>query len=403
MKSNVNKKQILFLTYYHFPCYEPALENIFAKELGKKIDIYWLFQGNLPDERERKWHNTKILLTKKIMGYGWPIKIMNKIIALQKYYNLLKLLKKEKIDIIIIRDMPLQTILINFLKKFFGFKIYFQYTAPIGSMHISYSKIDRSYKKLWFFFQGISYNIMVKKALKIADIIFPITNFHKEELSRYTFKKKMVPITMGVDEDWINLKRQKLACLHSLKKKYFLLVYFGSLSFGRNSKFILKLFYHTKKQISNCKIALIGKTSSKWELNQLNITCKKLNINNDVIFTGHLDRNKLRSYLSYCDLSICAIPPTNYFRISSPTKLYESLGVGLPVIANKGIYEQEKVITESGGGVITNYEAHSFANEAVKLLNNKALREKMAKNGKNYVLKNYKYSHIAKFIYPYFT
>ena len=75
----------------------------------------------------------------------------------------------------------------------------------------------------------------------------------------------------------------------------------------------------------------------------------------------------------------------------------------MPVVANKEIYEQEKVILESGGGVIVDYETTSFCNAIVRLLNDNKLREEMAKDGRKYVINNYSYRVIAKKIFPYFV
>ena len=398
----MKRKKVLFLCYYHFPCTETALENIFAKELGKKLDILWLFQGDISNGRKKRWHNSDVLLTQKIMKPGWHYKLANKALAATKYFHLVGVLKREKVNIVIVRDMPLQAIFIALLKKIFKFKLFYQISAPLGIMHISYSKIDKSFKKFWYLFGGIAHNMLTKKAVKIADTVFPITKYHKEEFCHYKSRQKIIPITMGVSEEWIKLKCKKIKYLQELKKDHYLLVYFGSLSPGRNINLILRIIFFIKMKLPNCKIALIGGTKNSWERDQIDITCQKLKIINDVILPGYLNKTELRSVLNYFDLSICAIPPTDYFRISSPTKLYESLGVGLPVIANKGIIEQEKVIRQSGGGVITNYKARSFADEAAKLLKKKKLRAKMATKGKKYVLKHYGYTHIAEKIYPCF-
>ena len=79
-----------------------------------------------------------------------------------------------------------------------------------------------------------------------------------------------------------------------------------------------------------------------WEKKELISTCDNLGIKEHVIFTGHLDRNKLQDYLYYCDISISPIPPESYYKISSPTKLYESLGNGVPVVANKEFMSRKR-------------------------------------------------------------
>ena len=39
------RPRVLLATYYNFPCKEQIIENIFAKELGKKYDISIILKG----------------------------------------------------------------------------------------------------------------------------------------------------------------------------------------------------------------------------------------------------------------------------------------------------------------------------------------------------------------------
>ena len=82
--------------------------------------------------------------------------------------------------------------------------------------------------------------------------------------------------------------------------------------------------------------------------------------------------------------------------------MYESLGNGIPVIGNREILEQERVIRESGGGLTVRYDVSEFADAIIRLLEDQPLREVMSARGKDFVLKNYSYQSIAKKISPYF-
>ena len=98
-----------------------------------------------------------------------------------------------------------------------------------------------------------------------------------------------------------------------------------------------------------------------------------------MIFNGQLCRTNLQDHLSYCDISISATPPEDYYQISSPTEVYESLENGVTVIGNKEILEQKKVIRESGGGVVVDYDISSFSQAIVTVLKNSNLRKEMSK------------------------
>jgi glycosyltransferase involved in cell wall biosynthesis len=393
---------IIFLTYYKYPCKEPALENIFAKGIGRKLDIVWIFQGDNKKEKKRVWHNSRVLLCKNLNGNHFYDRIINKFLACGKYLILFSLIKKRKAKIIVVRDMPLQAILIAPLRIFYEFKLFFQYTAPLGDINIEYYNQNITIKRYWYLISGRIFNFLIKKALKTSDLVFPISEFHKKELNFIISADKLIVISMGIDEDWLTKERMKIPFLQKIKETNFLIIYFGALNFSRNPLFILKMFAKLNTKCQNCKLILVGKTGSYWEEIELRSTAKQMKLDNNIIFAGYINRELLKDYLSYCDVSICPIPPKGHFKISSPTKIYESLGSGIPVVANKEIYEQEKVIKESGGGVLVGYDSNAFADATEYLLRNKGLRKKMSENGKNYVIDNYNYEKICMDIYPYF-
>lgn len=396
------KKKIIILTYYRFPCTEPVLENVFAKELGKKFEIIWLFQGDVSKGRKQKWHNSRVLLVREIKKKNLMTKVVNRLFLWGRFLQLIRLLSMHDIKIVMVRDLPLMALLVIQLKRFFGFKVYYQSSGLEGDLDIFYHRLTKPPKRYYYLILGLIRKFLGRHAIKRADIIFPITDFHKEKLLNYTLANKLVPLTMGVDEKWVQRDKEEIPHLRKLKEKAFILVYFGSLSFLRKPKFILAVFAEVKKKIPNCKLLLIGQTASFWEDKELQEYCSNLRIKEAVTFTGQLDRNSLQNHLQYCDLSISVIPPEAHYKISSPTKVYESLGNGLPVVANKEIFEQEKVIRESGGGVLVDYNTISFSRAIVTLLRNNNLRKKMARNGKEYVLKHYSYRVIAEKIAPYF-
>ena len=75
----------------------------------------------------------------------------------------------------------------------------------------------------------------------------------------------------------------------------------------------------------------------------------------------------------------------------------------MPVVANKGVYEQEKVILESGGGILVDYNEKSFCSAIIKLLKDPRTRNEMGNQGKRYVIENYSYQKITKKISKYFN
>ena len=89
------------------------------------------------------------------------------------------------------------------------------------------------------------------------------------------------------------------------------------------------------------------------------------------------------------------IPPNELFRISSPTKIVEAMAMGCPVIATK-IPDQERIISESGGGIITSFDESDYADAICKLIKDPELAREMGKKGKEYIRKHRSYETLAK-------
>ena len=398
-----NKKRVLILSYYRYPCSHPVLENVFAKELGKICNIVWLFQGEAnATEGRRRWHNSDLHFCKKVHGKSRVSDLVNKILECTKLFKAIKLVCRGKINIILVRDLPIYAVLIAPLRYFVRFKLYFQYSAPQGDISISYAKRIRGLKQYWYLLKGYGFNFFINKALRASDVVFPISEFHKNQLTQLIGPKEMAPITMGVDTNWLELKNNNIKYLNDLKKNNKLITYFGSLSFSRNPHFIINVFAEVKQQFPNCKLIIMGAGVNSKEEASLRELSQNLELSQDVIFTGRVSRQIVKDCLAYSDVTISAIPPESHYRISSPTKLYESMGLGVPVIANIGISEQEKVIEESGAGLLVKYDINEFCNAIVHLLNNPELVQKMAERGRTYVLKNYTYEVIASNVANYF-
>ena len=399
-----NRNEIIILSYYQYPCDEPVLENVFAKALGKHFKITFLMQGDIQKGEIQKWHNSKVILVKLLNGNLLRTRIINKLCALKKLNILLKILKSRHTKIILVRDLPLETILLSIMKKVFKFKLYFQYSAPLGDINIGYFKNNKTIKRYWYLINGYYFKSLVYWAIHMSDLIFPITIYFYKEFNLPKKDRYIVPLTMGFDHYCLERKKSEIKALKSIKENNnYILIYFGTLNYNRNPEIFLKILFEVIKKIPNCILLLIGKTVTEKEKQLLIIKCEQLKLRENVIFTGHISRECLQDHLQYCDISISAVPPEYYYRISSPTKLYESLGHGVPVIANEEIYEQKKVIKESGGGLIVKYDIKEFSQAIITLLKNKELRMELGRKGKGYILENYSYIKLSERIFTRFV
>jgi glycosyltransferase involved in cell wall biosynthesis len=395
----LKNKQVVFISYYRF-CpdgMEQVVENVFSKELGRICDLIFLLQGDLRKGRIQRWNNADVWVSGLTSRKGLVGSALNSLYSLGKIIQVLRLIKKNGRSLIfVVRDLPIWASILGLFKIMVGYKMYFQYTAPLGMMNISYFRKHKTFKRYKYLFSGILHQAMLRSAIKRSDVVFPITESFGKYLSEScSCQKHMVPLTMGADERWINRGSGKILWLEELSKDHFIIGYFGTLSFLRDPDFFLRVFSRVHGRIKKCKLLLMGKIADPYEKQTLHSLSKKLSIEGDTIFAGKLNRNDLRDHLHYCALTISAIPPELYYAMSSPTKLYESLGLGIPVVANLEIYEHEKVIRESGGGALAPYDVDAFAEAIVRLCDSGNDLIEMGQKGREYILANYTYSALA--------
>ena len=400
----MKEQQVVIITYYHFPCDHAVLEYLFAKELGNYQNIKFLFTTpeNIKNKWE-KWHNSDVRLFRKKAGRSISSKLYSLTAYMEMITWLIENLIQKKIKVILIRDMPIFLFFVLPLKLLFKVKVFFQLSAPHDDFYYERYKKTNNLKKYIFLLTAKGYKLLFRYLFQFVDMLFPITSFYESTLKKVYKIKNSYPLTMGVDLAWVGHKTLPIKEIESIKRNNFIVTYFGSLDSYRNTDFLIDIFMELRNEVKNVKLILMGKC---WDIQEERALIEKLgslNIKDEVIYTGYLSRDNLKNYLQYCDLSFSPIPPDDHYVISSPTKLYESLGNGVPVIANREILEQKKVVEESKAGILVSYNKNDFAKAAVSLLLNDEQRLIMKKRGKQYILDQYSYKRIAQNISTFFN
>jgi len=86
-----------------------------------------------------------------------------------------------------------------------------------------------------------------------------------------------------------------------------------------------------------------------------------------LIFRERVPRDLVWEILRDSDIGLSVAPPIMVYREMSPTKLAEYMGVGLAVLATKGIPLQEQFVLESGAGVLVDFNEMEIARAIIGL------------------------------------
>jgi len=321
-------------------------------------------------------------------------KIVNFVRFYMNEYNLLlKICNNEKYDLIQVRNDVFAALIAIYLKKKYNIPFVFQYSFPKEVFKFEIIRKDHRY--LFGYLFGLIQVSIQKYVLKKADFVFPISKWMESELIEDGYSKsKMMPLPMGVNPELFNI------CIDSskIRERYCLtdstvLLYVGSMDKLRSLDPIIHAFSHVHETNPNTKLLMVGDGNDRLHLEELSA---ELGISKDIIFTGQVSYFDIPYFISASNICLSPISPIKIYKVSSPTKLFEYMVMGKPVVANEEIPEQKEVIEESGAGVLVKFQPQSFAYGILELLNDPKSSQVMGENGYKWVIINRSYECMAR-------
>lgn len=318
------------------------------------------------------------------------VKLFDKICSLVKKHNLIiNIFEKEQFDIIQVEDRTLDGLLAIWIKKKYKIPFVFQYSFPVD-VYKEHSLSDP------IFYYSIVRSYLIKYIFRKADLIFPISKRMEAELARKGIPKtKMMVLPMGVNHDLFSPQSSDGT---TIRERYNLgnapvIIYVGTISRMRQIDLVIRAFSIIKQHKNTAKLLMVGTGNDKSHLEEFAV---KLQVSDEVIFTGQVPYFEVPNYIAAADVCLAPIRPLPLYKVSSPTKLFEYMAVGKPVVANKEIPEHQEVLGESGSGVLVSFDPNAFTEGVLELLNNPEKAKEMGDKGREWVISNRSYEILAR-------
>ena len=298
---------------------------------------------------------------------------------------------KDKIDVVITTSPPpLINIFGYAIAKIKKTKLIYDVRDiwPDVALEIGSFKENSIYCKIFSFIAKFMY--------KHSDIITTVTPGKVEKIKRYAKNKVVKYIPNGYDDNFEKFSLDKtLIDKYDLNKK-FTVVYIGNVGLAQNLDVLVEL---AKDNINNKQIQFIifGEGAYKKELES---KIKKLNLEN-IRVAGRIDYSKVYTILSYAKISFISLK-NNKMTDSVPTKIFDALGIGCPILLfakgnsceileATGLGEHADNLTElkeKFNYMINNYENYNKKKKsAIQYIKKNYSREKIADRFEREVLK----------------
>ena len=300
--------------------------------------------------------------------------------AASSYYHLRQ--SKKKIDVLVCESPPLFLgITAVYLKRKFNCKLVFNvsdlWPESVEKMGIIKNKwiIKRAYKLAnWIY--------------KNADLISGQTKGIVEGIRQMQPSKKIIWFPNGVDLEFFSLENT----VNSSSKNSFDILYAGIIGHAQGLEIILHAannLQHTK----NIHFYIIGDGPEKTQLLRLQTEYKLSN----VTFISNQPREFIFQKITECNAYLVPLRKLDLFKGAIPSKLFEPLAFGKPILLGVDGEAKQLFIDEGKGGLYFEPENVAQLTEAImELYNNEELAKTLGSNGKKYVMQYFNREEIAK-------
>lgn len=167
------------------------------------------------------------------------------------------------------------------------------------------------------------------------------------------------------------------------------IIYTGNLGSAQDLESFIRAMTHLESE--DVVLRLVGGGDRKSQLRAL---ARQLSVQDSVEFVEPVPREEVPSLLCEATVGIAPLKNSPELEYAIPTKVYEYLACGLPVVVT-GRGEIDRVVSESGGGVVAENDAERIANRLDELLDDKRRRRQLGQQGQKFVSRNYDREAIA--------
>jgi glycosyltransferase involved in cell wall biosynthesis len=159
------------------------------------------------------------------------------------------------------------------------------------------------------------------------------------------------------------------------------IVYCGSITRVRGILNLLEAIKVGKKEKIDIKLLLIGSFNEEGLKEKVEIYIKENHLEKNVTMLGAIPHNLVGSYLKQCRIGVVPLLPIPKFYKNIPTKQFEYMMFGLPVVGSK-LPPIRKYVEESNcGELVESREPKEIWKAAAKILNNRQLYQYYSING----------------------
>ena len=312
--------------------------------------------------------DTKLYLYKKVKN-----RILNYIkIFFLSVFKLPSIIKKNNIEIISFQD-PVSSFFSIFVLRIMNIK-----TKIIVETHGDFIETLSLEKNLLFpnLYKKL-FRSMAKYTLNRADKLRAVSSSTEAQVRQMTQNKEITRFPAWVDFD----KFKDIEPVRESNEE-FKILFIGSVTDRKKPHLIVEAINNIKSK--ELELYIVGPTPNESYLSELKELVQKYNLEDQVIFTGSVNRESVMEHYSQTNLMILPSVSEGLARV-----IFESQVTACPVLVTDAPGMGDIVIDGQTGYVFESNNLESLTNKIDEIKNNYEEAIHIGKNAKDFILSNY--------------
>jgi len=295
---------------------------------GYKVDIICRYASSIKQKSREEFGN---ITAYRIMHA--PSKenrisyFLQSILFMAKAFIRLNLLSlKKKYSLIQAHNLPDYLIFVGILHKLFGVKLILDIHDP--SVDLFEEKWPGRKNKLFKYIIKIS----ERYSCKLSDHLITVTNMCKEKLVERGNPADKISLILNTANESIfkfNMHRNFAKINEGVK-----ILYYGTIAERQGLHNAVQAMDYLVKDIPNSTLDIYGIYEMSYRKKLENLK-KELKLESNVNFHGPIIREQIPDIINEHDIGIVPHPCTEYLNLSLPTKAFEYVTSGLPVVSTR--------------------------------------------------------------------
>lgn len=380
-----------------YPCDHAMLESVYTRVLpARGHQVVWVMEARSGSANATaSWNGTTVHLLPCARASRWT-----PLASITRFWRAVRtgvrIAAQQPVDIVQVRNELMGACAALVMRRKFGMPFVYQLSFPLVAPHLLDPDATRS--TLWLKRLGMGAKRALQwRVLRAADLVLAISDQMRAELIAEGIPpERVVSFPLGVDTNVQPGAYDATAIRDQLglgDAPTF--IYFGAMDRLRRLDFLLDVMVRVLAEVPAARLLMLGTAEKEEDLLWLKAQTAQRALEHAVHFLGAVPRAQVPLYLSAAHLSVAPYPALPVDISRSPTKVIESLGMAIPVVANSEIPDQRTVISESGGGRCVAYNTEAFARAVIEYLRDPAAAREAGLRGREYVQHKRSYSVLA--------